>query len=546
MTTSRLANIPILGWIGGLLFATILLAALAAPLTPYEPQALAGFPFLEPSTDHWLGTDDVGHDIFSQLVHGARLSLLIGLLSASIALFIALSVALWGGYYGGVIDAVLMRFVDMMLAFPFLPLVVVLAAFLGRGIGVTVLMIATVLWARPALVLRAQAIKVRRFPHVGAAEAMGALPRQIIRKHMLPDLLPLATAQFVRTANLAIFLEAAMAFLGVGDPNRISWGTMLYFANVSNAMLLDAWLWWIIPVGLALTGTIVGLAYMGHAIEVWSDPRLASARHRFTTRSSAIESTAERLQQQPQESPTLEIDPSAYALLVRNLTVEYDNTDRTRTAAANIPTVQNVSFTVEPGAIVGLVGPSGCGKSTIAMSILQLRQSRARVVAGEILLRGQALHRLDASEMTALRGREIAFVPQNALNALNPVYTILDQLVEVTKLARFKSDAVGRAHQILEQVGIPASRHRAYPHELSGGMRQRVVIGMAIVNEPTLLVADEPTSGLDVITQAAVVDLLLRLRAEMGMAILLISHDRPLVDSVADKVLEMEDGRIRV
>ena len=538
MTNSRLTNIPTLGWIGGLLCASIVIAAVAAPLAPYEPQTLAGFPFQAPNADHWLGTDDLGHDIFSQLVYGARISLLIGLLSALFAVTVGLAVALTAGYFRGLAEIVLMRLVDITLAFPFLPLVIVLAAFWGRTIGVTVLTITAVLWARPALILGAQALKVRNFHHVVAAQAMGATPVYILRRHMLPRLLPLATAQFVRTANVAIFLEAAMAFLGVGDPNRISWGTMLYFANTSNAMLLDAWLWWILPVGFALTATIVGLAFMGHAIEVWADPRLAEPQV------FAVEQTGSDAAQDArsaiatsENSRSQQSDPNTL-LQVQKLTVWYASNKE------STPVVANVGFSIGAGKVVGLVGDSGCGKSTVAMSILRLQQSSFRAVNGALYFQGRNLQTLAAAEMVALRGRELALIPQNALNALNPVYTVLDQVVEVTQLAQYRENAKARAHEILGQVGIPLPQHGVYPHQLSGGMRQRVVIAMAVANEPSLLIADEPTTGLDVVTQAEVLALIMRLRTELGMAILLISHDLPMVRHVADELLVMEAGRI--
>lgn len=519
-----------------MLFLSVAFTALFAPLlASFEPQVLAGIPFQEPNGTHWLGTDDLGHDIFSQLIYGARISLLVGLLSAFFAITVGLAVALTTSYFRGFVEIVLMRLVDITLVFPFLPLVVVLAAFWGRTIGVTVLTITAVLWARPALVLGAQALKVSTFQHVVAARSMGAAPAYIILRHMLPRLLPLATAQFVRTANIAIFLEAAMAFLGVGDPNRISWGTMLYFANASNAILLDAWLWWILPVGLALTATIVGLAFMGQSFETWADPRLAEPR--LVGQQKFVEQRT-GLAQATTPISTSKPDTPDSLLAVKDLDIWYATNQNSE------PVVKDVSFTVDAGKVVGLVGDSGCGKSTVAMSIMGLQQSAFRAVSGELIFRGRNLHSLTATEMVLLRGREIALIPQNAMNALNPVYPVLEQIIEVAQLKQGQGSPAERAHDILAQVGIPAAQHGAYPHELSGGMRQRVVIAMAVVNKPLLLIADEPTTGLDVVTQAEVIRLLLQLQDKLGMAILLISHDQTMVDHVADEILIMKKGRI--
>ncbi len=526
MTRLRLRRLttrwPKLGWLGAALLLLMVAAALFAPwLTPYDPQALVGFPFQPPSGAHPLGTDDLGHDIFSQLLFGARLSLLIGFLSAIFALTVALTIALVAAYAQGIIEMVLLRLIDITLSFPFLPLVIVLAAFLGRELGVTIVAITTVLWARPALILHAQAAKIRTFQHVAGAIAMGATPLYVMVRHMLPRLLPLATAQFVRTANVAIFLEAAMAFLGLGDPNRISWGTMLYFANSSSAMLTDAWRWWVVPVGLALTVTIVGLAFLGFAIEGWADPRLVMTAGKGNTPVS------------PPQATTLP-EPVGSLLTVHNLSIYYGST----------PAITSVSLTVDKGQVVGLIGASGCGKSTLAMALLRLEQAPQRTVTGTVWWNGRSLFTLSRAEMTQLRGRDIALIPQNAMSALNPVYTVLQQVVEVTRLEQRRTAATQRAHELLTLVGLPASHHAAYPHELSGGMRQRVVVAIAIANSPQLFIADEPTTGLDVVTQAALLELLLTIRQQLGMAMLLISHDLPLIGQVADQLLVMQAGQI--
>lgn len=515
-----MARWPRLGWLGLALLLLVIVAALLAPwLTPHDPQALVAIPFQPPSSEHLLGTDDLGHDIFSQLLFGARLSLLIGFLSAIFALVVALTVALTAAYAQGLAEMALLRLIDITLSFPFLPLVIVLAAFLGRELGVTIVAITTVLWARPALILHAQAAKIRTFQHVAAAVAMGATPLYVMVRHMLPRLFPLAAAQFVRTANVAIFLEAAMAFLGLGDPNRISWGTMLYFANSSSAMLTDAWRWWVLPVGLALTVTIVGLAYLGFAIEGWADPRLIT--------------TATRTAVPPQTKVTPPQTPSSL-FSVHNLSIAYGHTH----------TVTSVDLTINKGEIVGLIGASGCGKSTLATALLRLKQAPQHVTTGQVWWNGRSLFTLSPADMTQLRGREISLIPQNAMSALNPVYTVHRQVAEVTQLEQSKTAASQHATELLNLVGLPTSHHTAYPHELSGGMRQRVVIAIAIANSPQLLIADEPTTGLDVVTQREILQLLLNVRQKFDMSMLLISHNLPLIGKVADEILVMQVGQI--
>jgi peptide/nickel transport system permease protein len=490
-----------LGVVGAVLVGACLAAALFAPvLSPYGPDETAGLPFLRPSSAHPLGTNDVGQDLFAQLLHGARLSLVIALGAALVAVVVGSAVALVAGYYRGPVETVLMRIVDLMLGFPFLVLVIVLAAFFGRGLGTTIFVIATVLWARPARILRSQVLKLREHAHVVAAKAMGASGLRVIGRHIVPRIAPLAAAQFVRAANVAVMLEASLAFLGLGDPDRVSWGTILYFANARSAFLTDAWQWWVLPPGLALTTVILGLAFVGSAVEEWAD--------------------------------------DAPALSLAGLVVEY------QLGRSVVRAVDGVDLEVERGRILGLVGESGSGKTTIALTAAGVLRPPGRVVAGDLSLGGRPVGRPSRPALAPYRGRDVALVPQAAMNALNPAYPVLRQVVEAARLTRDEAAAEVRSRQLLERVGLDPSRHQAFPHELSGGMRQRAVIAMALVNDPDLLVADEPASGLDVVTRAQVLKLLTELRDELRLGILLVSHDLPTVSRIADDLAVMYAGRI--
>jgi len=514
-----------MGILGAFLLGGSVLVAVFAPVfTSYSPTEPAGTPFARPSAAHPLGTNDVGQDLLAQLVFGTRLSLVIALSAAAIALVVGLGVALVAGYYRGLADVVLMRIVDLMLGFPFLMLVIVLAAFFGRGLGTTIGVLATVLWARPARVLRSQVLKLRELDHVLAARAMGASGRWVITRHVVPRITPLAAVQFVRIANIAVMLEASLSFLGLGDPSRISWGTMLYFANARSAFLTDAWKWWILPPGLALTAVILGLAFLGYAVEEWADPRLRRAAPRPVRRRPL-----------PPEPPDA---ASAPALRLEGLVVDY------RLGGASVRAVDDVSLLVPRGRILGLVGESGSGKTTIALTAAGVLRPPGRVEAGRMWLAGHDLGRPARPAVAPFRGRTVALVPQAAMNALNPAYPVLAQVAEAARLIRDPQAATARAHDLLERVGLDRSRHDAFPHELSGGMKQRAVIAMALVNDPALLVADEPASGLDVVTRTQVLRLLVELRDELDVGILLVSHDLPTVSRLADDLAVMHAGRI--
>jgi peptide/nickel transport system ATP-binding protein/oligopeptide transport system ATP-binding protein len=220
-----------------------------------------------------------------------------------------------------------------------------------------------------------------------------------------------------------------------------------------------------------------------------------------------------------------------------------------QTDDGEVTAVNGVSFAVNEGETLGIVGESGCGKSVTAFSILRLIPSPpGRIAGGEVLLRGRNLLDLPEDEVRRLRGNEISMVFQEPMTALNPVYTAGDQIMEAIRLHQKvgKSEARARAISMLGQVGIPSPEQRVdeYPHQLSGGMRQRVMIAMALSCNPAVLIADEPTTALDVTIQAQILDLLRTLQERMGMAILLITHDLGVVAETAHRVAVMYAGKV--
>jgi peptide/nickel transport system ATP-binding protein len=229
-------------------------------------------------------------------------------------------------------------------------------------------------------------------------------------------------------------------------------------------------------------------------------------------------------------------------LEVRDLEVEFPTED------GLVRAVAGVSFSVDRGETLAIVGESGSGKSVTSQAIMGLITGRKTRVAGEVFLAGEQLIGLPAEEMRAYRGKRIAMVFQDPLSSLHPFYRVSRQLVEAVRVHNdvSKEDARARALELLTRVGIPnaAERMDDYPHQLSGGMRQRVMIAMALVNSPELLIADEPTTALDVTVQAQILELLRDLQKEFGMAIILITHDLGVVAEVADRVAVMYAGRI--
>ncbi|MGH7713629.1 MAG: ABC transporter ATP-binding protein, partial [Gemmatimonadaceae bacterium] len=238
------------------------------------------------------------------------------------------------------------------------------------------------------------------------------------------------------------------------------------------------------------------------------------------------------------------VGPTADALIdVRNLRVTF------ATAAGTARAVDGVSFHIAPGEIVGMVGESGCGKTVTGLSLLRLIEPPGLIdPASRILFEGRDLVTLSEREIRRVRGRRIAMVFQEPMTALNPVFTVGDQIAEVVRVHEraTRREAWRRALDMIERVGLssPAERAKQYPHQLSGGMRQRILIGMALVMRPALLIADEPTTALDVTVQAQILELLRELQRDFGMAVLLITHDLGVVAETASRVLVMYGGEI--
>ena len=219
-----------------------------------------------------------------------------------------------------------------------------------------------------------------------------------------------------------------------------------------------------------------------------------------------------------------------------------------RTDDGIVKAVDGVSFSVDKGKTLGIVGESGCGKSVTCLTIMGLNPSRNTISSGEALFKGENLLTMPKKQLRDIRGNDIAMIFQDPMTSLNPVHSIGKQLVEAILLHRdvTKSQARGRALELLKAVGIPRAERRIddYPHQFSGGMRQRVMIAMALVNDPDLLIADEPTTALDVTTQAQILELMNRLQREFGSAIIIITHDLGVVAETADDVVVMYAARI--
>ena len=263
------------GWIGAsVLTLMLILAFFPSVIAPYDSTERVGLPLQRPNASNALGTNDLGQDLFSELIAGTRASLFTGLIVASISIFIGTIIGLASGYLGGWIDSLLMRLTDLILVLPFLPLVILISVYLGPSQRNVIIVLSIFFWAGPARLIRARALSMRTETYIEAARALGANPVQIMAGHLWSGVRPLALVQVVLVASASILAESSLSFLGLGDPSGKSWGTMLYFARASGAFLSDAWKWWVLPTGLMITLAVLSLGLIGYSLE----QRMASSQ----------------------------------------------------------------------------------------------------------------------------------------------------------------------------------------------------------------------------------------------------------------------------
>lgn len=249
--------------LGGFLFVAIF----ANKLSPYNPYDRVAIPFLKPSGEHTLGTNDIGQDILSELIYGSRISLLIGFISSIIAISIAIVLSILSGYYGGKIEEIIMRITDFFLVIPFLPLVILLSVYFRRSYISIALIIGFTYWPGTVRILRSQVIKVKNKDYILNIKSMGASDFYIIRKYIIREIFPTVVYRFMFLVKGSIITESSLSFLGLGNPTLKSWGSILYYAQNRNVFLTSAWLWWIVPAGLCICVLSMSFVLIGYIVE---------------------------------------------------------------------------------------------------------------------------------------------------------------------------------------------------------------------------------------------------------------------------------------
>ncbi len=517
------------------LILTVLMAIFAPLISPYDPTLTDPLNIMSaPNGAHLLGTDSAGRDVFSRLLFGTQTTLISAVVVVVVAVLVGVPSGLIAGYYGGKFDGISSWLSNAIMALP--AIIVLLAVRTAIGPSILLLMAVFGLIIAPGFfrLTRTAVMGVRNELYVDAARVSGLGDFRIIIRHIFTVVRAPIIIQSAMISGIAISIQSGLEFLGLGDTNLISWGVMINdgFKNIFLTPLLVIW-----P-SLIIAMTIGSFALLGNALrDALEDAQKieTSAKTKRSFKPAAI------------GTEITEAEKSRL-LSVSHLSVGYPQGDGSLKKV-----VSDVSFSLDRGEVLGIVGESGSGKSQTAFSILGLLPSNAVIASGSIYFSGENLvsaetGSISQKEMAQFRGKRIAYIPQEPMSNLDPNFTVGYQLVKpmVEILGISKKEAKAKVLNLLDMVGIvnPERVFKSYPHEVSGGMAQRVLIAGAISCEPDLLIADEPTTALDVTVQAEVLDLLRDLQKRLGMGMVLVTHNFGVVADLADRVVVMQYGNV--
>jgi peptide/nickel transport system permease protein len=511
-----------------LLLVIIVLGLLTPWIAPHEPnEAQLNAINAVPGTPGYpLGADQNGRDITSRLLHSINTSMIAGLIGASVALIIGVTFGLIGGYFGRRLRSATEWVFSLIMTFPGLLLLIVLMPVTKGDYRATMLIFGVLLSPGIYRIVRNLVIGVKNELYVDAARVSGLSSLRILGRHVLFVVRGPIIIAAAFLAGSAISLQSGLAFLGVGSNLVPSFGAMIADGFTNLYVDPTQFIWPSVLLG-TLTASLV---LLGNS--------LRDAFEGVKLKPSTL--AAPDVQAQSRNANDEKSDD---LLSVEDLVIAYP----TPSGQLN-EVVKGVTLSLRAGETLGLVGESGSGKTQTAFSILGVLPSEAVIVRGTIQLEGRNLLSLRERELRELRGREIAYIPQEPMSNLDPSYTIGAQLVEgIRASARMSgADAKARVLALLERVGIqnPQRTFDSYPHQISGGMAQRVLIAGAVASRPKLLIADEPTTALDVTVQAEILDLIRDLQTELDMAVLLVTHNFGVVADICDRIAVMQNGQV--
>jgi peptide/nickel transport system permease protein len=566
----------------------LILAVVGPAIAPYPTTAANPAATLQPpNATHWFGTDENGMDIFSRIIASPRVDVSVAFISISIAVIIGTALGVFAGFFEGssrrvasIVGEAILRLIDVIQAFPVFILAMVLVAVRGASTENIVIAVAFVNMPVFLRIARAEVLSLRERPFAEAARSIGARDRSIAFRHLLPNAFPPLIAQISATMGFAILLTAGLSFVGAGvSPPTPELGGMI--STGAQSMIIGLW-WPSLFPGIALGLVVFSFAAGGEALAHLLEPRSTDAEGSTAREEAALAIGAGSgaaagavaqsvlgtgsfagptgLEELPgtvdasnatpavaaeRSAPTFDhglTAPADTLLEVTGLSVDFRN------AASTNRVIDDVSLWVSPGEALGIVGEAGSGKSVLVRAILRLLPDDATMAAGSVRYRGDDLLSMPADRLRSLRAVEFSPILPNAKDQLSPVSRVADLMVLVYRAHARASrrEALAKAVQALRDVGIqdPERRMSAYPHELSGGMAQRVCIAMSLLHSPRLLVADEPTAGLDVTVQRQVLDQLVAAARDRQAAQLIVTRDLGIVAQYCQRVAVMRGGRI--
>ena len=517
---------------GGILLLIILTLSILAPILPLKEPNITNTAdrFMVPfEGGHILGTDHLGRDLLSRLLWGTQLSLAVGFAAAFIAATFGSILGAIAGFYGQNTDNIIMRFIDMLMAFPYILLALAIVAALGPGLFNALIAVALVNIPFFARNIRGVTVTLANKEFIEAARLSGMSNLRILIVEIFPNLLPMIVIAMSTTVGWMILETAGLSFLGLGSqPPQADLGSML--GEARSALITNPHTSFV-P-GIMIFCIVIGINLFGDGVRDALDPRLKKG------------SLIRPLPQTIYEGGDTQPIPSTKLLSVQNLSTQFHiNQDVYQSS-------NDVSFEIQEGECLGLIGESGSGKSVTALSVTSLVASPPGVIKkGSVNYKNENLLALPYEKLRSIRGNKISYIFQDPLTTLHPLHTIGDQLLEALQAHDSKlsaSESISKSKDLLKSVQIPNPDNvwDVYPHQLSGGMRQRVCIAMALINNPELIIADEPTTALDVTVQAQILNILNSLRKERKLSILFISHDFGVISQLCDRVIVMYAGSI--
>ena len=542
----------------GIIGFFLLLGFIGPLLYPYEgtqyrvetaPGEFEPLPALAPpSAEHPFGTTRDQFDVLARIIDATSLAFTVVILAVAVAMLIGVSLGLYSGYRGGKFDRTLVAVVDAIYAFPSLILAIIVAfllksllppdlAFFPPGVVSSAAAVGLIYIPQYFRVVRNHTLSVKQEPFVEAAQSFGAKNNTILGRYVFFNVVQTVPVILTLNAADAILVLAALGFLGYGVPFPMpEWG-----ADISSAVNdVSAGIWWTAfwP-GMAIVLLVTALTLVGEGLNDVINP-LLRARGKAGRKIPGVPKARRKEGKSPSADELAAPADENLAARIRDLRVGY------RTPKGPLFAVDGVNLNLRRGECIGLVGESGSGKSSMGRAMLRLMPSGG-VVQGEVEVDGRDIVSAPESTVRRMRGEGVSLMFQEPMTRLNPLMRVTDHFVEMIRTHQpdtSRQRARSMARDALTQVGIPPTRIDNYPHEFSGGMRQRVMLALAIVLAPRTIVADEPTTALDVIVESQVLSILERLRVEEDVGILLITHNLGIVAEACDRVAVMYAGRI--